>query len=140
MREKYFDLADIKEIAKDIVRNYPDERIFALHGKMGAGKTTLIKSLCEVLGSKDNAKSPSFSLINEYLTDDLPIYHFDFYRIKESSEALDIGIYDYFNTGSYCFIEWPEKIEELLQENYVYILLEDNKKDTSRIIRHKVIH
>ena len=138
--DKYFDLENIEEIAGDIINKYPGERIFALYGSMGAGKTTLIKSLCKVLGSQDNVKSPTFSIINEYLTDEIPIYHFDFYRIKESSEALDIGIYDYFSSGSYCFIEWPEKIEELLPENFVYISLKDNKKDTSRLLHHKVIH
>ncbi len=139
-KEIYFDIKNINAIAEDIIEQYPGERIFALYGKMGAGKTTLIKSLCKVLGTPDNVKSPTFSLINEYLTDGLPLYHFDFYRIKKFSEALDIGIYDYFSSGSYCFLEWPEKVEELLPENFVYISLEDNKKDTTRLLRHKVIH
>ena len=135
-----FNLEDVEETAKDVLSKYPEERIFALYGKMGAGKTTLIKSFCKILGSTDNIKSPTFSIINEYLTPDQPIYHFDFYRINEPYEALDIGIYDYFSSGSYCFIEWPEKIEELLPENYVYLSLIDINKDTSRKIQHKVIH
>jgi len=140
MDEICFDLENIEELARDVLSKYPDERIFVLYGKMGAGKTTLVKSFCKILGSNDNIKSPTFSIINEYLTIDQPIYHFDFYRIKEPYEALDIGIYDYFSSGSYCFIEWPDKIEELLPENYVYIYLEDINKDTSRKIKHKVIH
>ncbi len=97
---------------------------------MGAGKTTLIKALCGELGSADVITSPTFSIVNEYAGTN-KIYHFDFYRLKNQSEALDIGCEEYFYSGHYCFIEWPEKIPDLLPDNYVLInveALEDNSR------------
>ena len=103
----------------------------AFYGEMGAGKTTLIKAICKLLDVKDITSSPSFSLINEYLTkDDQSIFHFDFYRINDIEEAYDIGYEDYFYSNSLCLIEWPEKIETLLPENHtkVRINILDNEK------------
>ncbi len=109
-----------------------DNNCVAFYGEMGAGKTTLIKEICKLLGVCDITSSPSFSLINEYLSkEDKSIFHFDFYRINDIEEAYDIGYEDYFYSNSLCFIEWPEKIESLLPENHTNIkinILDDNKR------------
>ncbi len=91
---------------------------------MGAGKTTLIKCLCERLGVTDVVTSPTFSIVNEYVGADNKIYHFDFYRLKNQAEALDLGYEEYFYSDAWCFIEWPEKISGLLPENFVRIDIE----------------
>lgn len=91
---------------------------------MGAGKTTLIKSLCKYLGSNDNITSPTFAIVNEYTGKNGSIYHFDFYRLKTQTEALDIGFEEYLYSGNYCFIEWPEKIPDLLPNKYISIKIE----------------
>lgn len=85
---------------------------------MGAGKTTLIKILCAKLGVEDSVTSPTFSIVNEYAGNEGPVYHFDFYRLKSQNEALDMGYEEYFYSGNYCFIEWPEKIAGLIPEQY----------------------
>ena len=98
-------------------------RVVAFYGEMGAGKTTFIKALCEALGVRDAINSPTFAIVNEYVgrdTDRL-IYHFDFYRIRSLAEALDIGTEDYFESSSWCFIEWPERIESLLPSDAVRV-------------------
>lgn len=98
---------------------------------MGAGKTTLIKALCGALGSNDNITSPTFAIVNEYVGADRKIYHFDFYRLKSQSEALDLGSDEYFYSGDYCFIEWPEKIPDILPDKFVTIniqVLPDNSR------------
>lgn len=94
------------------------------YGEMGAGKTTLIKAFCAALGVKDAVSSPTFSIVNEYHYPKGVVYHFDFYRLKNQTEALDLGLEEYLDSGSYCLIEWPEKIPGLLPENYLEILLE----------------
>jgi len=127
-------LQETNKAAISFLKEFKKERIFAFYGEMGAGKTTFIKSLCQSLGSKDNITSPTFAIINEYDTPDSgQIYHFDFYRIKNIEEAMDIGIDDYLNSGDYCFIEWPEKIEELLPEELIEVTI----KETSPTSRHK---
>lgn len=109
-------------MARGMLDAFPDERFFAFFGSMGVGKTTLIKEMCAVLGSQDNVCSPTFAIINEYSTgDDRPIYHFDFYRLKNLDEAYDIGYEEYFYSGDYCFTEWTEKIEALLPDCYVRV-------------------
>lgn len=108
-------LSDINHIAARFIQAHPADRIFAFYGTMGAGKTTFIKALCEEMQVLDYVTSPTFALINEYKTENnSAIFHFDFYRIKNISEAYDFGYEDYFYSGDYCFIEWPELVESLL--------------------------
>ena len=127
-------IKDNSQASETILKLYPDTRIFALFGKMGAGKTTFIKSICKVLGADTTAKSPTFAIVNEYETEkNGTLYHFDFYRIKNEDEAYDIGYEQYFFSGNYCFIEWPERIENLLPEQFVRIDIEVND-DESRIL------
>jgi tRNA threonylcarbamoyladenosine biosynthesis protein TsaE len=116
---------EIQTAAKSLLLHFPNERIFAFYGKMGAGKTTFIKALCRQLGSVDPITSPTFALVNEYSTStNERIFHFDFYRIKDIEEALDIGFDDYLYSGKYCMMEWPENIEPLLPENIVEVKIE----------------
>ena len=123
--EKAEHLKALDLIAKKLIDKFPDNRIYAFYGKMGAGKTTFIQAVCRALGSSDNVTSPTFALINEYKTGQLQsVFHFDFYRIKDIEEAFDLGYEDYFYSGSYCLIEWPELIEPLLPENIVKVKIE----------------
>ena len=105
-------LDSINDAAQEFVKNMGDGKVFAFYGKMGAGKTTFIKAICESLGVDDTVTSPTFAIVNEYESDKLeyPIYHFDFYRIKKLEEVYDMGYEDYFYGGGVCFIEWPELI------------------------------
>ncbi len=115
-------LSEVHVVAKQFLNDFGQHRIFAFYGKMGSGKTTFIKALCEEMGSGDNVTSPTFSIINEYTTpSEAMIYHFDFYRIKTIQEAYDLGYEDYFYSGNYCFIEWPERVETLLPEGVVKV-------------------
>jgi len=127
-----FALADLPQIAEQLLSAIGKHKIITFYGEMGAGKTTLIKQLCKTLKVMDTIQSPTFSIVNEYLTEDnKQIYHFDFYRIKEEEEALDFGVEEYFYSGNYCFIEWPEKIPNLIPEKAVKVsitLTEDNKR------------
>ena len=126
---------ELDAIAERLINTYPVQRIFAFQGELGAGKTTFIKSICNFLGVIDNMTSPSYSIVNEYMTiNEESIYHFDFYRIKSIEEVYDIGYEDYFFSGNYCFLEWPEKIEKLLPENIVYIRIVETQNKTERII------
>jgi tRNA threonylcarbamoyladenosine biosynthesis protein TsaE len=113
--------SDLPKIASSIVNYANNERIFLFYGDMGAGKTTLIKTLCECLGTKEPVTSPTFSIVNEYDGTQGKIYHFDFYRLKNQTEALDMGYEEYFYSGHYCFIEWPEKIAGLFPPHYIRI-------------------
>jgi len=113
--------AELPAIAAEIVSFSANSRIFLFYGDMGAGKTTLIKALCECLGTTEAITSPTFSIVNEYIGAKNRIYHFDFYRLKNESEALDMGYEEYFYSDAYCFIEWPEKIPNLLPDHYVKI-------------------
>jgi tRNA threonylcarbamoyladenosine biosynthesis protein TsaE len=120
------DLSALQKTAKLLLDNFPDDRIFAFYGAMGAGKTTFIKALCRQLGSQDYVTSPTFALINEYTTaNESVIYHFDFYRIKKLEEAFDLGYEDYIYSGNFCFIEWPEMIESLLPEGIVVVRIKE---------------
>lgn len=130
-------LKNIDEIdvaAQKFVDEIGENKIFAFYGKMGAGKTTFIKAVCEALGVKDVINSPTFAIVNEYLAGNgEPIYHFDFYRIRKDQEVLDIGYEDYIYSDCLCFMEWPELIEDLLPEDTVKVTIAE-QEDGSRII------
>ena len=117
--------ARIDEAAERLTPYLEKNRIIAFHGPMGAGKTTLIRALCEVLGVEDQVTSPTFALVNHYLSGTgEPIYHFDFYRIDDPREALDMGCEEYFDSGDLCLIEWPEKIAGLLPGDTLHVWIE----------------
>lgn len=119
-------LEQLPRLASDLLEVFREERFFAFFGKMGVGKTTLIKALCDQLGVKEVVCSPTFAIINEYTSGDgEPVYHFDFYRLKSAEEAYDIGYEEYFYSGMYCFTEWTEKIEQLLPEHYVRVEMKE---------------
>ncbi|HRH03125.1 MAG TPA: tRNA (adenosine(37)-N6)-threonylcarbamoyltransferase complex ATPase subunit type 1 TsaE [Bacteroidia bacterium] len=123
-------LDDLELLAKHLVSLFGEHKVIAFYGEMGAGKTTLIKSICKALGSKDTVSSPTFSLVNEYkYGDEKHIYHFDFYRLNKETEALDMGCEEYFYSGNYCFIEWPEKIKNLLPADCLSIVLQVNDRE-----------
>jgi tRNA threonylcarbamoyladenosine biosynthesis protein TsaE len=125
---------ELAQAADELLNAFPDDRIFAFYGKMGAGKTTFIKALCRVMGSTDNITSPTFALVNEYDTaSTAKIYHFDFYRVRNSEEALDIGLDEYLYSEQYCFMEWPEKVESLLPEKLVEVHIEEQSPSSRQI-------
>ena len=128
-------LHSLDSAASQILSTFSAHRVFALFGKMGAGKTTFIKALCRRLHVKDVVNSPTFAIVNEYInTKGESIYHFDFYRLKKESEAIDIGYEEYIYSGCYCFMEWPEMIENLLPEGYITIRLEADDDTEVRTI------
>ena len=130
-------LSALGDSVKLLLKTFPEDRVFAFYGAMGAGKTTFIKALCHELGSADYVTSPTFALINEYTTSNgSVIYHFDFYRIKKIEEAFDLGYEDYIYSGNYCFIEWPEMIESLLPEGIVEVRIREAEKGV-RIVEAK---
>ncbi len=121
--------------AEKLLRDFPSSRVFAFHGNLGAGKTTFIKALCAQLGVKDVMSSPSFSIINEYETEDGNlVYHFDLYRLKSAEEAFDTGMEDYLYCDNYCFIEWPERAAEILPPETVHVFLEE--RADGRVLRY----
>lgn len=122
-------ISELSEAAKVVLSEIKSNKIICFYGDMGVGKTTFIKEICRVLDVKDNVNSPTFSIVNEYLTSKKQIiYHFDFYRIKDKNEAFDLGYEEYLYSNNLCLIEWPEKVEELLPDNIVKILMtKDNK-------------
>ena len=155
---KIQDIEHIREAAREFVNHIGDHRVFAFYGKMGAGKTTFIKAICEELGVEDVITSPTFAIINEYTIDHSPltidhcstsestanngqcsmvnvqcIYHFDFYRIKKLEEVYDMGYEDYFYSGALCFMEWPELIEEILPDDAVRVTITE-QEDGSRVV------
>lgn len=128
------DLDNIQKAAQEFVEHIGDHKIFAFYGKMGAGKTTFISAVCEVLGVRDVINSPTFAIVNEYLSGSgSPIYHFDFYRIKNIGEALDIGYYDYIDSDNLCFMEWPELIESILPDDTVKVTIEEEANGSRKI-------
>lgn len=129
------DLASIEDAAREFLSLIDDHRIIALYGEMGAGKTTFTTALCRVLGVREDAvSSPTFAIVNEYRTlDGEPLFHFDFYRIEKLEEALDIGFYDYIDSGCLCIMEWPENIDGLLPEDTLKVTIKVNS-DLSRTI------
>lgn len=125
-------LDNIRAAAQEFIKNMGQARVFAFYGKMGAGKTTFVKAICEELGVYDVITSPTFAIINEYEGDET-IYHFDFYRIKKLEEVYDMGYEDYFYSGALCFIEWPELIEEILPDDAVRVNITE-QQDGSRLV------
>jgi len=133
-------LEDLPLIAKQILESYKDERVFAFFGDLGAGKTTLIKQLCKVLGVVEAVTSPSFAIVNEYVAGSIElVYHFDFYRIRKLEEVLDIGYEEYLYSGYYCFLEWADRIGELLPASYVYVSIEKGESIDTRTITTRII-
>jgi len=132
-----FSQHEISEVARKLLKAGDGLKVWALHGEMGAGKTTLVKALVAELGVHETTASPTFSIVNEYRDKhSRPIYHFDFYRIKNESEAFDIGTDEYFDSGNLCLVEWPEKIPSLLPMSYFEIQLEIINEQT-RLIRYR---
>lgn len=114
-------LDDLPEAANSLLAFAGNNKIFLFDGEMGAGKTTFIKIFCKALGVNDAVSSPTYSIVNEYETKNGPVYHFDFYRIKNVQEAYDLGYEEYFYGGGICLIEWPERVEELLPQQYIKV-------------------
>jgi tRNA threonylcarbamoyladenosine biosynthesis protein TsaE len=117
-------LADLIPAAEQLIAAFPGSRVFAIYGRMGAGKTTFIKAICKVLGVTDVVQSPSFSIIHEYRGGGgESVFHFDFYRIRKLVEVFDIGYEDYIYSGNYCFLEWPELVEDILPPDVVKVTI-----------------
>ncbi len=125
-------------IASQIISFDRNARIFLFYGDMGAGKTTLIKALCEHLGTTEPVTSPTFAIVNEYNGATDKIYHFDFYRLKNQTEALDMGYEEYFYSGAFCFIEWPEKIAGLLPDSYISVKIKVTGAQSREMIIEKI--
>lgn len=116
--------AELPHVAKELLTFANGDKFFIFEGEMAAGKTTFIKAFCAILGVEDVVSSPTFSIVNEYVSKVGKVYHFDFYRLKNMQEAYDIGYEEYFYSGDYCLVEWPSKVEDLLPENYVKVEIE----------------
>jgi len=124
MQLRIDNILEIDKVAKQFIEVIGDNRIFAFYGDMGAGKTTFINSILKVMGINDHSSSPTFSIVNEYLSNQHgTVYHFDFYRIENEMEALDIGLEDLIYGDDFCFMEWPEKIENLLPQHTVNVTI-----------------
>jgi tRNA threonylcarbamoyladenosine biosynthesis protein TsaE len=129
-----FGLDKLDQVAKEVIQEAKGLSIWLIDGEMGAGKTTLVKAVAKELGIKQTVASPTFSIVNEYSDQHgKPIYHFDFYRLKNEMEAYDIGVNEYFDSGNLCWVEWSEKIPTLLPKNYFRIVLEVNDPHTRTI-------
>ena len=126
-------ISELNDLSKIILKIRNDRDVICLYGEMGVGKTALIKVICKDLGVEDNVSSPTFSIVNEYVSSDgKSVYHFDFYRIVNNEEVFDLGYEEYFYKNSLCFVEWPEKISSLIPEEVLKIKITKNKE--SRII------
>ncbi len=133
-----YTLDNISEVAKEAIRRGDGFFIWVLEGNLGAGKTKMVKAICKELGVKETMASPTFSIVNEYHDGGgKSIFHFDFYRIKKESEAFDIGVEEYFDSGSLCLIEWADKIPNLLPEEYFKISIEEAGPESRRIYFEK---
>ncbi|AMD84900.1 tRNA threonylcarbamoyladenosine biosynthesis protein TsaE [Capnocytophaga haemolytica] len=130
--EIVYTLVDIDLVAQRLLA-YLTERVIVFRGEMGAGKTTLIKALVKAMGSSDTVSSPTFALVNPYMSEEGTIYHFDFYRIKKEEEAFDIGFEEYLYSGDWCFIEWAERVPSYLPEKYIAIDIEVIDANTRRL-------
>lgn len=131
MKIEIKNLDEIKDAAKQFVATIGDKKVFAFYGAMGVGKTTFIKAICKELGVKETITSPTFAIVNEYKAkNNMPIYHFDFYRINKLEEAYDFGYEDYFYSGNICFVEWPELIEPILPIDVAEVYLKEMDNGT----------
>ena len=134
----YSELSELDQVAGQLLLLGGEVPVWLFLGEMGVGKTTLIKKICEKLGVASIVQSPTFSIVNEYAPErGKPIYHFDFYRLKNENEAYDIGVEEYLFSGNYCFMEWPEKIEALWPEKFFEIKMEQ-KPDGSRVVEARI--
>jgi tRNA threonylcarbamoyladenosine biosynthesis protein TsaE len=134
---RLFQLRELAEVAGELLKLAGDRKVWLLNGDLGAGKTTLIKALCTALGVRSGMTSPTFSIINEYHTGaGDPVYHFDFYRLKDENEAFDIGVDEYLDSGRYCFIEWPDKIPSLIPGRHLSIHLRIVEMETRHLEAH----
>jgi len=130
-------IKELSDVAKQILKYTLPYKKFLFYGEMGVGKTTLIKALSLHLGVQDVVSSPTFSIVNEYITKKKEkIYHFDFYRIKDEGEAFDLGYEEYFFSSDFCFVEWPEKVPNLIEDNMVKIFMHIEKE--KRVIEVKI--
>ena len=126
---------EIEDAARQFLEQSEGSNIIALYGEMGAGKTTLTKAICKVLGVEESVTSPTFTIVNEYRTiGGESVYHFDFYRIEKLSEALDIGYEEFMESGSICLIEWPEKVEEILPKETLRVKIESMEDGSRRVV------
>ena len=127
---------ELKEIVRIVLEDYHESRIFAFYGELGSGKTTVIQEICKALDMDDVVNSPTFSIVNEYWSTDKKrvVYHFDFYRINKIEEVYDFGYEEYFYSGNYCFIEWPELIKEIIPPDTIPVSI-DVGKNEERIFR-----
>lgn len=122
-------LGELPKIAAQFIHDWGEHRLVALVGEMGAGKTTFVKTICDYLGVEDAVSSPTFSIVNEYTTaQGDTLYHFDFYRINEEQEALDFGVEEYWESGAFCFMEWPQKVESILPDDVLEVKIEEKDK------------
>jgi len=132
------DLNNLEKVSRFLLDNFSSYKIITFHGDLGSGKTTLIKNICKLLNVKDEVSSPTFSLVNEYHTvEGSKLFHFDFYRIKDEMEALDMGVEEYFDSGEYCLIEWPERIESFLPEERLEVFIEIHEEQRNYNIKGK---
>lgn len=139
MNVKVKQLSELPKVAATLLNSFPSNRVFLFFGEMGAGKTTFIKEICNELGVKDKVSSPSYSIVNEYQVPGGQLYHFDFYRLKNETEALDMGYEEYFYNGDYCLVEWPEKITSLWPLQFVkvkiLVLNEQERQITAEVVK-----
>lgn len=131
--EVKYHIHQIEDAARSVMREFGEKRVILVDGPMGTGKTTFIKAMCSILNTQDDVSSPSFSIVNEYMGSEGVIYHFDFYRIKDVQEAIDIGVEDYFYSGNFCFIEWGSKVENILPDDFFLVSLSTEGDHTRKI-------
>lgn len=131
--ELKYHIDQIEDAARAVMRELGETRVILVDGPMGAGKTTIIKAMCSILNTQDDVSSPTFSIVNEYMGSEGVIYHFDFYRIKDVQEAIDIGAEDYFYSGNFCFIEWASKVENILPDDIFLVSLSIEGDHTRKI-------
>ncbi|MCB0480752.1 MAG: tRNA (adenosine(37)-N6)-threonylcarbamoyltransferase complex ATPase subunit type 1 TsaE [Flavobacteriales bacterium] len=121
------DIKELPKVANELIAQFPECKLIAFYGEMGAGKTTFIKAICASLGIEEEVSSPTFALVNEYNSaTELVVYHFDFYRITDVSEAYDMGFEEYIDSGNYCLIEWPEMVEEFIDSEFLKVRIDSN--------------